>query len=96
LINGAPRSILAMWAFFLRGIATVTLTEPTTLHFNLSPHLSHPHPFEHIILTSSKKKRMQLHIACRHKNSSHLTKFLVNTIHIYGYKIIYYKNTFRN
>jgi hypothetical protein len=30
------------------------------------------------------------------KSSSHLTKFLVNTIHIYGSKIIYYKNTFHN
>jgi hypothetical protein len=30
------------------------------------------------------------------KSSSRLTKFLANTIHIYGSKIIYYKNTFRN
>jgi hypothetical protein len=28
------------------------------------------------------------------KNSSRLTKFLVNIIYIYGSKIIYYKNTF--
>jgi hypothetical protein len=30
------------------------------------------------------------------KNSSRLIKFLVNNIHIYGFKIIYYKNTFYN
>jgi hypothetical protein len=30
------------------------------------------------------------------KSSLHLTKFLVNTIHIYGSKIIYYENTFHN
>ena len=30
------------------------------------------------------------------KSSSRLTKFLVNTIHIYGSKLIYYKNTFCN
>jgi len=27
---------------------------------------------------------------------SRLTKFLVNSIHIYGSKSIYYENTFRN
>ena len=26
----------------------------------------------------------------------YLTKFLVNSIHIYGFKLIYYKNTFYN
>ena len=30
------------------------------------------------------------------KISSRLTKFLVNTSHIYGSRIIYYENTFRN
>ena len=30
------------------------------------------------------------------KSSSHLTKFLVNSIHIYGSKSIYYENTFHN
>jgi hypothetical protein len=30
------------------------------------------------------------------KYSFCLIKFLVNTIHIYSFKIIYYKNTFRN
>jgi hypothetical protein len=30
------------------------------------------------------------------KSSSRLIKFLVNTIYIYGSKIIYFKNTFRN
>jgi len=30
------------------------------------------------------------------KSSPRLTKFLVNTIHIYDSKLIYYENTFRN
>ena len=29
------------------------------------------------------------------KSSSHLTKFLVNNIHSYVFKLIYYENTFR-
>ena len=36
------------------------------------------------------------YILCASKSSSRLTKFLINIIHIYGSKIIYYKNTFRN
>ena len=30
------------------------------------------------------------------RSGSHLTKFLVNNIHIYDFKLIYYKNTFHN
>jgi len=28
--------------------------------------------------------------------TGHVTKFLVNSINIYGFKLIYYKNTFHN
>jgi hypothetical protein len=30
------------------------------------------------------------------KSDSRLTKFLVNNIHIYDFKLIYYENTFYN
>jgi hypothetical protein len=30
------------------------------------------------------------------KSDSRLTKFIVNNIHIYSFKLIYYKNTFHN
>jgi hypothetical protein len=30
------------------------------------------------------------------RSGSRLTKFLVNNIHIYGFKLFYYKNIFRN
>ena len=40
--------------------------------------------------TPSVKK--QLYVLC----DSHLTTFLVDDIHIYDFKLIYYKNTFRN
>jgi hypothetical protein len=46
------------------------------------------------LLPPSKKKCN--YVLRASKSSLRLTKFLANTIHIYGSKIIYYKNTFRN
>jgi hypothetical protein len=40
-----------------------------------------------------KERNYVLRVA---KSSSYLIKFLVNTIHIYGSKIIYYENMFHN
>ena len=56
--------------------------------------LHHLPTYTIIVLPLSKKE-------CNHglrasKSGSRLTKFLVNTIHIYSSKIIYYENTFRN
>jgi hypothetical protein len=45
--------------------------------------------------TTSILKRMQLRVACQ-KSGLRLTKFLVNNIHIYDFKLIYYENTFHN
>jgi hypothetical protein len=48
----------------------------------------------HAVLPPSKKECN--YVLRASKSSLRLTKFLANTIHIYGSKIIYYKNTFHN
>ena len=45
-----------------------------------------------VVLPPSKKEYN--YRLCAIKSSSRLTKFLVNSIHIYDSKIIYYKNIF--
>jgi hypothetical protein len=49
----------------------------------------------HIRSTPPPKKECNYGLRAS-KNSSRLTKFLVNSIHIYGSESIYYENTFCN
>jgi len=46
-----------------------------------------------ILTTSGKECNYVLRAS---KNSSYLTIFLINSVHIYGSKIIYYKKSFHN
>ena len=48
---------------------------------------------EEVLTPSRKEYNYELRAS---KNSSCMTKFLVNNIHIYGFESIYYANTFRN
>jgi hypothetical protein len=50
---------------------------------------------QYVFSTTSVLKRMQLCVTC-HENGSRLTKFLMNNINSYAFKLIFYENTFHN